>query len=107
MNREERAKQFMPFDALKGLSDALRMKEFEVERVCKGDLSEEKITEISKILQSLKKTNIVELSYFNDGHYKKHIGKVEVDIINQLLKSQKLIIKFSDIMDIKLLELND
>lgn len=31
MDRSERAKQFMPFDAVKGLQEALRAKEQEVE----------------------------------------------------------------------------
>ena len=31
MDRSERAKQFMPFDAVKGLQEALRVKEQEVE----------------------------------------------------------------------------
>ena len=33
----------MPFDALKGLQKALRLKEYEHEKKYKGDLSEEKI----------------------------------------------------------------
>lgn len=32
MNRQERAKQFMPFDALKGLQEELRKKEVEREK---------------------------------------------------------------------------
>ena len=32
MSREDRAKQFMPFDALKGLQEALREKEIEYEQ---------------------------------------------------------------------------
>ena len=31
MDRNERAKQFMPFDAVKGLREALKAKEIEVE----------------------------------------------------------------------------
>lgn len=103
MNREERAKQFMPFDALKGLGEALRMKEYEVERVCKGDLSEEKILEISNVLKSLKKTSEIELSYFESGHYLNYCGRVQADIVNQVLKFGKKTINFNDIMDIKIL----
>ena len=46
MPRIERARQFAPFDALKGLSEALRIKEYEHDRILKGDLSEEKILEL-------------------------------------------------------------
>ena len=41
MNRQERAKQFMPFDALKGLKEALKAKEEKLTRVAKRELSEE------------------------------------------------------------------
>ena len=104
MNREERAKQFMPFDALKGLSDALRLKEYEVERISKGDLNEEKILEISKVLQDIKKTSIIKLKYFSNGHYLNYCGKVEIDIVKQTLKFDKTAINFNDIMDISIIE---
>lgn len=45
MSREERAKQFMPFAALKGYEEALREKEREVAgREKKEQLSEEEIS---------------------------------------------------------------
>lgn len=44
MSREERAKQFMPFAALKGYEEALREKEREVaEREAEEKLSEEEL----------------------------------------------------------------
>jgi len=45
MSREERAKQFMPFAALKGYEEALREKERQVaEREAKEQLSEEELS---------------------------------------------------------------
>jgi hypothetical protein len=45
MSREERAKQFMPFAALKGYEEALREKEREVaEREKKEQLSDEEVS---------------------------------------------------------------
>ena len=45
MSREERAKQFMPFAALKGSEEALREKEREVaEREKKEQLSDEEVS---------------------------------------------------------------
>ena len=41
MTRQERAKQFMPFDAMKGLQEALRAREEQHARVEKRELSEE------------------------------------------------------------------
>ena len=100
MNREERAKQFMPFDAVKGLGNALRLKEYEHERVQKGDLSEEKIGEISKVLLDIKKGGIVKIKYFEDGHYFEIDGASCVDYVEQIIKIDKKTIKFDDIFEI-------
>ena len=43
MMREERAKQFAPFDAMKGLQEALRDREERHSRVEKLEISEEQI----------------------------------------------------------------
>ena len=101
MRREDRAKQFAPFDALKGLHEELKMKEYEHDRMAKGDVSEEKIMEISKILQEIDKHTLIEVKYFYDGYEKSISGKAIIDIPFQTLKFDKLIIKFDDILDIK------
>lgn len=50
MNRQERAKQFMPFDALNGLQEELRKKEIEYERKSEEGLEklEDEFREINK-----------------------------------------------------------
>ena len=69
MSRKDRAKQFAPFEALRGLREALRIKEFEHEKVQKGELSEEDAMHISKILMDFKKNSNVRITYFENGHY--------------------------------------
>jgi len=101
VNRENRAKQFMPFDALKGLSQALRMKEYEHDRVVKSDLSEEKVLEISNVLSNLKKNDVVEVKYFNNGHYLILKGNCLVDIVNKKITVDSTCIDFDDIFNIK------
>lgn len=76
----ERAKQFMPFDALKGLKEALRLKEYKHEKIQMGDLPEEEIEEISKILSSLKKGDSVNVSIFDDGYIKNISGIIKLDL---------------------------
>lgn len=49
MPRENRATQFAPFDALKGLSSALRLKELEREKEVHGELTKEQIEEIMEV----------------------------------------------------------
>lgn len=102
MPRSERAKQFMPFDTLKGLKNALRMKEYEHERVSKVELSEEKATEISKKLLNLNKNDIVTVKYYNDGHYKEITGKAKVLIEQHCIEINYNKIDFDDIFDIKM-----
>lgn len=43
MSREERAKQFMPFSALKGYEEALRAKELEFENKAKEEYGKKKV----------------------------------------------------------------
>lgn len=63
----ERAKQFMPFSALKGLEEALREKERIV--VEKAELSEESAEDIANTLNLVKKGTYVRVVYFSDGEY--------------------------------------
>lgn len=100
MPRKDRAKQFAPFDALKGLQEALRLKEYQHDRTIKGDIPEEKIEAISKTLLELEKDDLVEVQYFYDGYYKTLIGKARVDIIEQKLKVNNQIIPFDDIVEL-------
>ena len=65
MSREERAKQFMPFAALKGYPDALRKKEKII--VPKMELSEEYEEELDRRLRQVRKNDIVTAVYFHRG----------------------------------------
>ena len=67
MSAADRAKQFMPFSALKGLDEALRMKEKII--VEKKELSEDTVEQISAILSSIGRGNLVEVVFFDDGEY--------------------------------------
>ena len=75
MPLENRAKQFLPFDAVKGLQAALRLKEYEVESVEKGKVSETEAALISLTLSSLRKGDVAKVRYYEDGHYKTIEGK--------------------------------
>ncbi len=100
MSRQNRAKQFAPFDALKGLQNALRIKEYQAERVQKGDLQEEKIKEISNILLNSDKNTNAKVVYFEDGHNKEITGNIKPIFDQQILQVSGQNIKFDDILDI-------
>lgn len=103
MPRGDRAKQFMPFDALKGLSQALRLKEYQHERVEKGDLDEEKIEKITKILSNLTKNDKIRLNYYDDGHYKEVEGRCKILFEERTLEIDNKKIDFDDIFDIDII----
>ena len=68
MTRENRAKQFMPFDAMKGLAEALRDREERHSRVQKHGVSEEDQARISEALSRVEKGSKIFISYFADFH---------------------------------------
>ena len=55
MTREERAKQFLPFDALKGLQEELRHQEWLANRVPRRQLSDEAAALLSRRLSRVKR----------------------------------------------------
>ena len=79
MPRKDRAKQFAPFDALKGLHDALKLKEYQHEKIAKGEMSEDDAKAISDVLISLEDDDLVNLIYFDDGYHKTYKGKIILD----------------------------
>ena len=78
MSREERAKQFMPFAALKGYPDALRRKEKVV--LPKGKLSEDYQEELDRKLRQVHKNDIITVVYFCQNEYIKLTGIVNTKI---------------------------
>jgi len=98
----DRAKQFMPFSALKGLDEALREKERVV--VEKTELSEESAEDIANTLNLIEKGTYVQVVYFADGEYISAEGMVTTfDKIFRRMTVVKTEIEFDDIyrLDIK------
>ena len=77
MNREERAKQFMPFDALKGLNEELRRREAKMLREEKRVLFEEEAEKLSSRLARLQVGDEVEAVFYENGYYLTVSGRVE------------------------------
>lgn len=66
-SRVDRAKQFLPFDALKGLQEALREKEIEYEE--KIELSEESLKELENEFNKIEKGSYVKIRYYKNRQY--------------------------------------
>ncbi len=96
---ENRAKQFMPFAALKGYEEALRAKEKIV--VEKIELSEEKKAELDYKLQQIQKNDIITVVYFLKDEYIKLEGMVSrLDRDARVLKIVNTKIPFEDIYEL-------
>lgn len=99
MSREDRAKQFMPFAALKGYPEALEKKEKIV--VPKAEISEEYAQILDQKLRRVKKNDIISVIYFCNGEYLKKTGMVSrIDETARVLKIVNTKILFDDIYDI-------
>lgn len=103
MSREERAKQFMPFAALKGYELALREKERIV--VPKMELSEDYKEQLDHIMHRVEKNDMVSVIYFYKGEYLKVTGMVSrKDESARLLKIVNTNIPFSDIYEVEIVK---
>ena len=102
----ERAKIFLPFDALKGFQEELREKEKVL--VDKKVLSIEEKEKISKKLIQIKKGMMIKVVYFKDNEYIECEGMVsKIDKIQKTVTIVKTIIAFKDIYTISGTEIRD
>ncbi len=99
MPLEERAKQFMPFAALRGLPDALAAKEKIL--VPKVELSPEMEEELDRQMHLLTKGNMATVVYFQNGEYIRITGLVaRIDETGRLLQIVNTKIRFEDILSL-------
>ena len=95
----DRAKQFMPFSALKGLDEALREKERII--VEKAELSEESAEVVANALKLIERGTYVRVVHFADGEYISTEGIVTAfDKVFRKMTVIKTEIEFDDIYKI-------
>ncbi len=100
MSAADRAKQFMPFAALKGLPEALASKEHIT--VPKIELSDEMAEELDYKMHQLKQGKIATVIYFCRGEYLKITGIVaKIEETSRILQVVNTRIPFDDILDIE------
>ena len=100
MSMDKRAAQFLPFQAVKGLDEALLAKE--KIKVPKIELSDEMYEELDKKMHNIKKGLILTCVYFNKGEYLQVTGMVaRFDEVARILQIVNTKIKFDDILDIE------
>ena len=91
VNRVDRAKLFIPFDALKGLQEILREKEKEIEE--RKELSEESLMELQEELNKIEIGSKVNIKYYDKDRYINING-----VIKKIMYTKKKIIINEDIV---------
>ena len=97
-----RAKQFLPFDALKGLQEALREKEKEQEE--KIELSEESLLELNNNFNKIEIGSKVKIKFYKNNKYVEISGIItNIDYIKKKIQIENFQnINISDIVSISI-----
>ena len=102
LTRLERAKQFLPFEALNGLKEELRRREKQYTQ--KKELSEEKREELEGTIRNLSIGEYVIVTYYNNGQYNRLRGRmIYLNPLRRTLNVSKIEIPLKDIYNIDVL----
>ena len=101
MTVADRAKQFAPFSALRGLPEELARKEqiCQPRKILSCDMAEQ----LNRMLQTVQPGHMVTVVYYNEGQYRQKKGMVaRVDCRLRLLRVVEEEIPFDDLFEIRL-----
>ena len=105
MTREERAKQFMPFDAMKGLKEALLDREEKHLRTEMHEVSDEQAEHNSEVLSRIRKNAKVKIACHISSHDIRLSGAVnKIDRQLRQITINGILLSFSDIYEINIIE---
>lgn len=100
MSVENRAKQFMPFAALRGLPEALALKEKVI--VEKMELTEDMAEELDYVMKELQVGMMVTVIYFCKDEYLKKTGVLSrLDKTAKVLQVVECKIQFDDLLMVR------
>ena len=103
MTNLERARQFMPFAALRGFEEMIRQQTREV--TPRRELSEDEAARLTKRLLRIEKGSVVRVTYYEEDGYLSMEGMVsEIDLTLRFLCIVKKRIPLDDILEISLVE---
>lgn len=100
MSRADRAKQFLPFDSLRGYYDLVR----KVEKIItpRKYLSQEELDKLSSIISKVKKGMIIKVTYYQTDGYVTLEGMISnIDIVYKKITIVETQINFKDIFKIE------
>lgn len=100
MNKVDRARQFLPFDALKGYKEAIIQKQRKV--IDKKMLSEDDEKILSYKFNQIEVGMIIKVIYYLNNEYISYEGMVsKIDLDNKILQIVKNKINIEDIVSIQ------
>ena len=98
-SKEERARQFLPFNALTGYYQMIMERRRVLEP--KKELSEDEIEALSEKLKSLRQHELVSITYYDKDAYITKTGMItDIDFTFQTLTIVKTKISFQDIFTV-------
>ncbi len=104
MTRQQRAKQFQPFDAMKGLSKALKKRELRRLQETKKEINDDRAEKISLALVKVKKGTKLCLEYYNNFRSVVKTGRVNlIDNAYKFIEIDNEKIYFEDIYELQIL----
>lgn len=104
MPRADRAKIFIPFDALRGYQEALRKAEQQMEMMRQPQLSDDLKAELDWQLAQLEPESLVCVTYFDNGTFAQARGPVRrIDAVAATLTVGETPIALRDIRNIEAL----
>lgn len=106
MTRKDRAKQFMPFDAMKGLKEALQDREERHNRVERHGVSEETQEKLSILLNRADRGMRVWISHYCCFHDIEQKGTItQIDKVYRVLWLGEIKVYFDDIYDMEIMDM--
>ncbi len=98
--KADRARQFMPFDALKGYTELISTQEKTKEP--KREPSEERAAELNEKVRKIRKGDEISVVFYEGDGYVEMTGKVgKIDFVFKFIELCGNTIYFKDIYDIK------
>ena len=106
VNKADRARQFLPFDALKGYKEAIMSKRKVV--LTKKELSEDEAENLSYKFNQIKIGMMIKVIYFENSEYLSLEGMVsKLDFDNKYIQIVKTKVNINDIVSISGKEIKD
>jgi len=101
MPLSQRAKQFAPFDALKGFKEAIQDVNYQTELVDRIILSEDQLDQLDGVARSLNKGERITITYYHKGRYLKLSGIFSrIDDIEKVMVMAGEVFRLDDIIEI-------